>query len=109
MKFYGLIFSLFLLFPVSVFGQIEVEDKIPENKPIVVTSKVEADVYLWEVPEVLEDSVIYLENQKTLHIWAPKNVYELKLTTLKIDWEKKTIDYSRHRKKFSVGDNPNPN
>lgn len=78
----------------DAYSQIKCLDKIDEYKPIVLESESEANVYKWSIPKQI--SKVSLENGKIIHCWAPPGKYYIELTTIKVDFDKKDIQFSEH-------------
>lgn len=110
-----LVFLALVLFSGTVFGQINTPTKVDEHKPIIVSAVTPADVYIWSVRKPATRVVV--DNGKTLHIWAPPGVYEVSLTTIKVDvkvdpnWKPdsgttpqviKDVQYNEHFAEFEV-------
>jgi hypothetical protein len=81
-------------------AQINVPAQVDVYKPIVISSAIESDVYIWH----LSDKAVRLtvDDGKGLHVWAPPGVYDVRLTVIKVDWEGKKVAYNEHFAQFKV-------
>jgi hypothetical protein len=113
--FYSILCTILLCTP--VFAQIKVPDKVDSYKPVIAESTTDAQVYVWQVRLATKtvtwntDSPIVrisVNNNKTQHIWAEPGKYEVNLTAINVDWEKKEITYNEHFAQFEVLDRSAP-